>query len=445
MVGKLLARPFSPLPPKEYQNNKFFYGYNLPMRLNLFNLSDIPKKYHSNFIHFYFDIAWFGVISGTAVNFLNVYVARLGANGFQIGLLAAMSAVVSLFLAIPAARWLQARPTGKAVFWSSVAFRAGYLLWIPLPLLADAQSQIWIFIALSFFMAIPLTPLGVGFNALFAESVPVRYRAQVAATRNVTFAIAFTATSFAAGYILERVAFPYGYQIIFALGAFGAAMSSYHLYRIRAMEEPPPSHPLADSALPKESQPQTVSTLLRLDIWKTPFRATLLALFFFHFSHLAAAPIYQIYNVNVLHLNDNHIGNGTAFYYLAVLLGSTQFRKAAQRYGNKNVTGVGVAGMSFYVFALAAAQTPLHFYLLSFFGGFVWALVNGAYANYLLEKIPANDRPAHLAWYNIALNFAILSSSLAGPLIANWTGLASALVIFGVMRLLAGGFIIWRG
>ncbi|GAB4548273.1 MAG: hypothetical protein Fur002_25070 [Anaerolineales bacterium] len=415
------------------------------MRFNLFNMSDVPKKYHSNFIHFYFDIAWFGVLSGTAVNFLNVYVTRLGANGFQIGLLAAMSAVVNLFLAIPAARWLQSRPTGKAVFWASVVFRAGYLFWIPLPWLPDAQRQVWMFIALSFLMAIPLTPLGVGFNALFAESVPERYRAQVAATRNVTFAIAFMATSFAAGYILERIAFPTGYQIIFAIGAFGAAMSSYHLYRIRPLEEARRVSPLVDSALPKESQPETIQTLLRLDIWQTPFRSTLLALFFFHFSHLAAAPIYQIYNVNVLHLNDSHIGNGTALYYLAVLLGSTQFRKAAQRYGNKNVTGVGVAGMSFYVFALAAARSPLHFYLLSFFGGFVWALVNGAYANYLLEKIPARDRPSHLAWYNIALNFAILSSSLIGPAIANWSGLTAALIVFGVMRLLAGWFIVKHG
>ncbi|HNO94884.1 MAG TPA: hypothetical protein PKJ84_11980, partial [Anaerolineales bacterium] len=64
------------------------------MRFNLFKQSDIPEKYRSNFLHLYFDIAWFGVLSGTAVNFLNVYATRLGASASQVGLLTAASAVV---------------------------------------------------------------------------------------------------------------------------------------------------------------------------------------------------------------------------------------------------------------------------------------------------------------------------------------------------------------
>ena len=206
------------------------------MRFNLFRQSDVPEKYRSNFSHLYFDIAWFGVLSGTSVSFLTVYATRLGATGLQIGLLAAMAAVVNLFLAIPAGRWIEARHTGRAVFWSSVIFRIGYVLWIPLPWLFDAQGQIWALIILAFLMAIPLTPLGVGFNALFAESVPDRFRAQVAGTRNITFAITFMLTSLIAGTILKSLPFEIGYQVIFAIGAFGGAMSSYHIYHIKAAE-----------------------------------------------------------------------------------------------------------------------------------------------------------------------------------------------------------------
>ncbi|MDD2922097.1 MAG: MFS transporter [Anaerolineales bacterium] len=408
------------------------------MRFKLFNHSNVPEKYHSNFIHLYMDIAWFGVLSGTAVNFLNVYATRLGASGFQIGLLAAMSAVVNLFLAIPAGRWIEKRHTGKAVFWASVLFRAGYVLWIPLPWLFGAQGQIWALVVLAFFMAIPLTPLAVGFNALFAEAVPERYRAQVAGTRNITFAIAFMSTSFAAGYLLKSLPFPAGYQVIFAIGAFGAAMSSYHLYHVKPQEEETRRvAPQSDPESPIESK-RGIKSLLRLDILKTPFRGALLALFFFHFSHLLPSPIYQLYNVHVLKLNDSNIGNGTALYYLAVLIGSTQFRNIAHRYGNKKVTGFGVAGMSLYLLMLAAAQNVLQFYALSFLGGFLFAMVNGAYANYLLENIPPHDRPSHLAWYSVILNTAILISSLVGPLVADAVGLTSALVFFGIIRIFAG-------
>jgi MFS family permease len=410
------------------------------MRFNLFQQSDVPEKYRSNFRHLYLDIAWFGVLSGTAVNFLNVYAARLGASGLQIGLLAAMAAVVNLFLAIPAGRWIEKRHTGRAVFWSSVVFRIGYVLWIPLPWLFDAHGQIWALIILAFLMAIPLTPLGVGFNALFAEAVPDRFRAHVAGTRNVTFAIAYMLTSLMAGTILKNLPFETGYQVIFAIGAFGAAMSSYHIYHVRPLQEEifPLQSPPQPDITPRADSPRGIKSALRLDIWGTPFRNILLALFLFHLTHYLPTPLYPLYNVRILNLNDNNIGTGTALYYLTVLIGSTQFRRIAHRYGNKKVMGFGAAGMALYPFLLAVTHNVWQFYVVSFLGGFLFAMINGAYINYMLEHIPPDDRPSHLAWYTIILNIAILTSSLAGPAIANWVGLVNALIVIGVLRILAG-------
>ena len=123
------------------------------MLTKIFQQTDIPAEYRSNFLHFYLDIAWFGVLSGSAVNFLNIYAARIGATGFQIGLIGAMSAIVSLFLAIPAGRWLQTRYRGKAIFWTSVFYRVGFLLFVFLPWLFDEPGQIWAIIAITFLMA----------------------------------------------------------------------------------------------------------------------------------------------------------------------------------------------------------------------------------------------------------------------------------------------------
>jgi MFS family permease len=409
------------------------------MRFNIFNQSDVPERYRSNFLHLYLDIAWFGVLSGTSVNFLNVYAARLGASGLQIGLLTAMAAVVNLFLAIPAGRWIEKRHTGRAVFWSSVIFRAGYFLWIPLPWIFDKQGQIWALIVLAFLMAIPLTPLGVGFNALFAEAVPERFRAQVAGTRNVTFAIAYMLTSLGAGFILKNMTLAAGYQVIFAIGAVGAAVSSYHLYHIKPIPED--VFPLQSAPKPEVSPPITprgFKSALRLDIWGTPFRNVLLGLFFFHLTQYLPTPLYSLFNVLVLNLNDNNIGIGTALFYLTVLIGSTQFRRIAHRYGNKKVTAWGTGGIALYPLMLAVSHTVWHFYFLSFVGGFLFSLVNGAYINYMLEKTPPNDRPSHMAWYAIVLNIAILASSLIGPALADGIGLVNAMIVIGVLRVLAG-------
>lgn len=417
------------------------------MRFNLFSQSDIPEKYRSNFTNLYLDIAWFGVLSGTAVNFLNIYATRLGASGLQIGLLTAAAAVVNLFLAIPAGHWVSRRPTGHAVFWSSVLFRIGYFLWIPLPWYLNEQGQIWALIILAFLMAIPLTPLGVGFNALFAEAVPDRYRARVAGTRNITFAIAYMFTSLVAGFILKNTDFPGGYQVIFVIGAFGAAMSSYHIYQVKPLQDEvlaPPS-PLMPVSDPKPLPPRGVTSALRLDVWNSKFKNVLIALFIFHFAHYLSNPLYPIFNVRVLNLNDNNLGTGTALYYFSVLLASTQLSRIVHRFGNKRVTGWGVAGMASYPIMLAFAHNVWQFYALSFIGGFLFALVNGAYANYMLENIPPDDRPSHLAWYTLMFNFAVLASSLIGPLAADAMGLITALIVFGIARILAGLFLLKWG
>jgi MFS family permease len=74
----------------------------------------------------------------------------------------------------------------------------------------------------------------------------------------------------------------------------------------------------------------------------------------------------------------------------------------------------------------------------SILGGFAWAMVGGALINYLLDKVPAEERPPYLAWYNIILNAAILFGSLLGPILANQIGLSTVLILFGVLRLLSG-------
>jgi len=406
----------------------------------LFQQNAIPNEYRSNFLHLYLDIGWYGVVSGSTINFLNVYATRLGATGYQIGLIGAMSAVVTLFLAIPAARWLEKQKIDRAMFWTSVYYRIGFLGLIFLPWLFSDSAQINAIIAVTFLMAIPLTPLGVGFNALFAEAVPNEYRAHVAGIRNITLSITFMVTSLLSGYILNKITFPIGYQIVFAIGFFVAVMSSLHLYFIKPIgkgKTPPPTQPTPASTSQADS-PRKLSSLLRLDIWKTPYRKILLTLFGFHLAQYLAIPIFPIFNVRVLNLNDDQLGISTALFYLTVFLGSTQLRNVVHRLGNKRTTGLGVAAMASYPIIVAYSHNIAIFYLASIVGGFAWSLAGGAYANYMLEHIPPDDRPPYLAWYNIALNIAVLVSSLAGPAIADQIGLFNALILFGIMRFLAG-------
>jgi MFS family permease len=401
----------------------------------------IPKEYQSNFIHLYLDIGWFGILSGSSVNFLSIYATRLGATGIQIGLLSSMAAAVSLVLAIPAGRWLETQNINKAVFRAAAWTRLGYLLWVPLPWLFNEQAQVWALIVIALLMAIPLTPLSVGFNAVFATSVPPRWRAHVAGVRNVAFAIAFMLASLGSGYLLEHLPFPAGYQIVFGIGFIGAAMSSLHLYFMKPLDTTPttlPPRPVPAPIKKALSPRQQLQTVIRFDIWKTPFRTTLLVFLGFHLTHYMAAPLFPLYQVRQLHLTDDQIGIGTALFYLTVLLGSTRLNDLVRDFGHKSVTGISVAGLVIYPLLLALSRNAADFYWTSILGGLNYALLIGSYANYLLEEIPIQDRPAHLAWYNVILNISILVGSLAGPLLSRVVGLAGALILVAFLRFFSG-------
>ncbi len=392
-------------------------------------------------MHLYFDMAWFGVLSGAAINFLNVYATRIGATGFQIGLLSAMSAIVSLIFAIPTGRWLETRTRGRAVFWTSVFYRIGFLLYVPLPWLLNAQEQIWSFIALSLLMGIPLIAFTIGFSTLFAESVPCDWRAHVAGVRNGVLSIMFMTTSILSGYLLDHIVFPLNYQIVFFIGFIGAAMSSYHLHFIKSIQD----RNLPGKILPKlvtsskgSNAGQTWLTAIRVDVWSTPYRSTLLVMLGFHLAQYLAVPIFPIYFVRQLKLTDQNLGIGTALFYLTVLLGSTQLNRMVSCIGNKNVTGWGVVGMALYPLLIAISNQVWQYYSISIIGGLAWALAGGALANYVIENCPENDRPTHLAWYNIILSASVLAGSLLGPTIAESISLPVALIVFGFMRGLAG-------
>jgi MFS family permease len=409
--------------------------------------SKIPSEFRQNFLHLYMDMGWFGILSGSSIAFLSVYAARLGANPFQVGLMGAMPAVINLLFAIPANQWLQKRAIGKAVFWTSVFYRFGYLLLIPLPWIFANQQQIWVLVLLALLMGIPGTALAVGFNALFAEAVPATWRAHVAGMRNVILSVVYVITSALCGAILNNVAFPVGYQIVFGIGFLGAVMSSYHLYFVRPLSN---SQDLSIDIIRKTSTfagsklgirywlSQLRQKLISVEIWRTSFRRTLTVLLFFHIAQFLAIPLYPLYFVNVLHLNDQQIGIGSAAFYFTGLIGSMLLARISNKWGHHKVTSFGAVLTSLYPILLVFSKGYYQYLGISLIGGFGWAFVGGALVNYLLEKTPGNNWSVYLTWYNIILNTAILTGSILGPVLAGQVSLGTALLIIGMFRLFSG-------
>ncbi|MGQ0604796.1 MAG: MFS transporter [Anaerolineales bacterium] len=413
------------------------------------------------FRNLYWDVFWFGILQGSAIAFLAIYAARIGASALQVGLLTSGPAVVNLLASLPAGRWLQGKPTTQVAFVSSVWHRLGYFVFVALPWFLPESAQAWAMPIIIVLMAIPGTLLAIVFNAMFADVVPPEYRASVVGRRNALLAVASTVVSLLCGQLLDRVPYPLNYQIVFALGALGAGLSSYYLGRIRPPDELPPriNQLLNDDARPGgmlrfgDAMRSAVGLrfltrsgareLLRINLLRGPFGPLLFAYFAFYMFQYAAIPLQPLWWVNALKLSDGVISAGHAIFWGTLLLASTQLGPLSARLGHHRVMILGALFYGLYPLLNALAVDATLFFVASFIGGAVWGIANGGLVNRLMERVPEDDRPAHMALHNLALNVGILSGSLLGPALAEWLGLRDAMIISAGLRVV-GALLLWR-
>jgi MFS family permease len=399
----------------------------------------IPQEFRHNFFHLYMDIAWWGVLNGSIIVFLGVYVSRLGGSTQQLGLLTAVPAFVNLLISIPAGLIIQRFSIPMLTRRAALVVRLFYLLLIPLPALFPPQTQIWLIILITLLMTIPGTVTAVVGNAFLAEMIPPEWRGQVIGTRNALLAGSSMLTSFAVGQILKNLPFSTGYQVVFLVGFIGSMVSVYHLSQVRPYGT---GAEITKDVLRDETKGKINNSgfknLLRLDIVRGPYLKVLFILFFFHLATFLPNPLFPLYQVNQLRFSDQTISLGTSMFWIIHMIGSTQGRVISTKLGFKKMFGVGAVLVSIATLIFMNSYQFWVYMVHQVFSGVGWSMIGGAMANYLLEKIPADDRPAHLTWYNMAINLAVLICGLLAPLVANLVGLQGAMAISVILRLLAG-------
>ena len=176
-----------------------------------------PEELKIVFKHFALDIGWYGVLNGSILSFISVYITRLGGTPYEVGLVNAIPGLVSLVFALPAGSLLSKRPVSWYVFVSSVLSRMFYLVLAIIPSFIGPQSQVKLIILVILFVAMPGVVTNVGFTALLGEGSPPAWRGYLSGIRNSLFALTNVLTLILCGWILKAVAFPLGYQIIFGI------------------------------------------------------------------------------------------------------------------------------------------------------------------------------------------------------------------------------------
>lgn len=414
----------------------------------------------SNDRHMYLDILYWGILGGSLISFLGIYLARIGATSFQLSILSAGPALVNMLISLPAGKWMERRSFVKVAFHTSLLHRGGYVVILLAMLLFAEQLHTTLILWITVIMSIPGAVLMIAFNAMFAELVPPDRRGMLVGRRNALLAVSMTTTSLLAGQLLERIVYPLNYQIVFGIGLVGGLLSCLELGRLREISrEGPPQRagrPILDRARPgRVGLPFARRyipgmrfltrgvTVVRWDLLRGEFGIFLVAMFLFYITQNLVIPLFPPYSVDQMGLTDAEISLGTAFFQVTVFITSMQLGRVSERMGHHRLMVISVLGYAAFPLFIGVWPTVPSYMLGAAVGGLGWGFLGGATANRLMERVPADDRPAHMALFNIVVNLGVLVGSLTGPWVGDWTGLQAAMIIGGGLRLLSS-LVLWR-
>src|SRR5574338_556776 len=198
-------------------------------------------------------------ISNVAAPFLPVFLTRLGASNFQVGLLSSMPGMTGLLLAILVGRFLQTRR--DIVPWYSLSRLMVILCYALTGILTLAVSEKFVIIAtlaIWAFATIPQTALSVAFSVVMNAVAGPEGRYALLSRRWAIFGLTGVIGTFIVTRLIDLLSFPLNYAIMFTVLSLGGFFSFYFSRKIHLPNQVAP--PLPGALSPR----QNLSNYLRM-------------------------------------------------------------------------------------------------------------------------------------------------------------------------------------
>jgi len=375
-------------------------------------------------------------ISNVAAPFLPVFLTRLGASNFQVGLLSSMPGVTGLVLAILVGRFLQTRrrivpwfSLSRLMVISSYALTGLLTLLIPRNYLVTSTLAIWAIATL------PQTALAVAFSVVMNAVAGPEGRYTLLSRRWAIFGLTSVVGTFIVTRVIDRVAFPLNYALMFLGLSLGGLISFYFSNRITLPDQTTP--PLSSGRSPQE----TIREYLAL-MRSNPAFVSFTSKRFVYFSALAlSAPILPLFLVREVGASDSQIGSINMIFTLVMLVGYFLWPWVSKHRGGRFVLLATTLGMVLYP---ALTATTRHVESIMIFAGVAGLFQSGldlVFFDELLKTIPAGYSATFVSLAQSMQYLSIIIAPLVGTWLADSFGLGGALLVSAGLRLL--GFLLF--
>ncbi|MDA1036113.1 MAG: MFS transporter, partial [Chloroflexi bacterium] len=367
---------------------------------------------------------WEGVLSGVMFSlgtggFMAAYALALGANNFQIGILASLP-FISQVLQIPGAVLVERYRSRKAI--NVVLWVFAQSMWVPIglvPFLVDTPGSLAISLVILFLgiRGIFAPIVSIAWNSWMHDLVPQSILGSYYARRSALVTGVTAVATVAAGYLIDLwqrqssdQADVYGFSFVFVAGALFFGLSSSVILSKCSEPQMRPAVPTGQSTIRALMEP-----------WHDHnFKHLIKFLFVWSFSSNLAIPFFAVYMLTRLDMSLTAVVLLTAVGYAANVWFVGAWGNLADKAGNKTVLSLSASlyllvfvGWTFTTFPERHAFTLPLLVVLHIFAGFAAGGTTVTAGTIALKMAPRDNATPYLALAAVA---TFLGQGL-GPLV----------------------------
>lgn len=401
------------------------------------NPAELDRVQAKNFTNVQIDAIGVG-LANAAAPFLPVFLTRLGATSFEIGLLTSMPALAGLILAIPMGQFLQNQK--KIIPWFSLA-RLGvimsYALTGILAFLLQGQPLITSILLVWALATIPQTLLNISFSVVMNAVAGPNLRYELMTRRWSILGVTTAVAVFIIGQFLDRIAFPTNFQVIFIFLSIGGLISYYFSSHINL---PDFQKPNAQGKRPLRETLEEYRTLLS---GEKPFQSFVIKRFVFLSGAALTLPLFPLYFVREVQASNSWIATINMAQTAIVIVGYFFWTQQSRRRGSRNVLLWTTLGAALYPILVASTHNVVLITLFAGINGIFQAGLNLVFFDELMKTVPTEYSATFVSIAQGLQYVSSILSPLIGTFIADLAGLSIALAVGGALQLI--GFVMfWR-
>ncbi|MFO7918846.1 MAG: MFS transporter [Anaerolineae bacterium] len=393
-----------------------------------------PSKEIKNERTLYLEIVFQALSSAGPMSFITVFLVRLGAPAWLLGLYTSLPALVTMVAIMPMSTFIQRQKSLIATAaWGRILFRSVIGLFALLPFLPISIAP-FVLVAARGLVSIPGCAINISVTTILGAVTTTQRRPRMLSVRMAINGLVSAAVGFAAGQWLDYAPYPLNYQLLFAT-AFVAGLGS--VWALSRLDIPDVSE--QEIRQRKQVGLRDIVPLVK----DTPaFRDYSIAAFLMRFGMSFPMALYSIYRVRTLGSSDAWIGilltvqrllSVLAYFTLSRLLARKKFRRWLW---------VTCFLMALFPLTTALAQTPEMLLIPAAIGGLFGAGMNIFFTDTLFQVSPEDERPTFIAANTFMANFISFIAPLLGSALAETSTIRVALIAAAVIRA-AGGLVFW--